>query len=96
VRVNPPTAYLMLTADLKRGDSIIQNAANSAVGQLVITLAKARGIRTPNVTRPDNVFPQLSALGAHICLLDSDEPCQGSSAPRGHTESGKTASGALR
>jgi mitochondrial enoyl-[acyl-carrier protein] reductase / trans-2-enoyl-CoA reductase len=47
VRVNPPTAHLMLTdhADLKPGDWIIQNAANSAVGQLVITLAKARGIR---------------------------------------------------
>jgi len=75
VRVNPPTAHLMLTdhVDLKPGDWIIQNAANSAVGRLVITLAKARGIRTLNVARRDNVFTGLSALGADICLLDSDD-----------------------
>ena len=42
VRINPPTAHLMLTdvVDLKPGDWIIQNAANSAVGRLVIALAK--------------------------------------------------------
>jgi len=39
----------------------------------VITLAKARGIRTLNVARRDNVFTGLSALGADICLLDSDD-----------------------
>jgi len=74
VRINPPTAHLMLTdvVDLKPGDWIIQNAANSAVGRLVIALAKARGIRTVNIARREGVFHQLSALGADICLLDDD------------------------
>jgi len=74
VRINPPTAHLMLTdlVDLNPGDWIVQNAANSAVGRLVVALAKTRGIRTVNVVRREDVFHQLSALGADICLLDDD------------------------
>ncbi|KAH7706368.1 CBN-MECR-1 protein, partial [Aphelenchoides avenae] len=36
--VNPPTAYLLLKnyAELKKGDVIVQNGANSAVGKYVI------------------------------------------------------------
>lgn len=33
------------------GDSVIQNAANSGVGQAVIQIAKTMGIRTINVVR---------------------------------------------
>lgn len=33
------------------GDSVIQNAANSAVGQAVIQIAAAKGIQTINVIR---------------------------------------------
>lgn len=33
------------------GDSVIQNAANSGVGQAVIQIAAARGINTINVVR---------------------------------------------
>lgn len=75
LRINPPTALLMLTdlVDLKPGDWVIQNAANSAVGRLVITLAKAKGIRTVNVTRRDDVFAELTALGADICLTDGPD-----------------------
>src|SRR5476649_1823750 len=41
VRINPPTAQLMLSdfVDLKGGDWVIQNVANSAVGRLLIVLA---------------------------------------------------------
>ncbi len=51
VRANPPTALLMLTdfVDLKPGDWVLQNAANSAVGKLVIRIARSRGLRTVNV-----------------------------------------------
>ncbi len=43
MRINPPTALLMLTdvVDLKPGEWVVQNVANSAVGRLVITIAKA-------------------------------------------------------
>ena len=47
LRINPPTALLLLTdiVALKPGDWVIQNVANSAVGRLVITLARARDSR---------------------------------------------------
>jgi mitochondrial enoyl-[acyl-carrier protein] reductase / trans-2-enoyl-CoA reductase len=72
LRINPPTALLLLTdvIALKPGDWIIQNVANSAVGRLVITLARARGIRTVNVVRRDALFPELQALGADVCVVD--------------------------
>ncbi len=46
VRINPPTAALMLSdfVDLKGGDWVIQNVANSAVGRLLIVLAHQRGL----------------------------------------------------
>ncbi|XP_062321623.1 enoyl-[acyl-carrier-protein] reductase, mitochondrial [Osmerus eperlanus] len=68
--VNPCTAYRMLSdfEDLKPGDSVIQNAANSGVGQAVIQIAAARGIQTINVVRdrPDltQLTDRLKALGA--------------------------------
>lgn len=36
---------------LKAGDVIVQNGANSAVGQSVIQLAKLRGVKTINIIR---------------------------------------------
>ncbi|XP_022046454.1 enoyl-[acyl-carrier-protein] reductase, mitochondrial [Acanthochromis polyacanthus] len=60
--VNPCTAFRMLSdfEDLKPGDSVIQNAANSGVGQAVIQIAAARGINTINVIRDRPEFTQLS------------------------------------
>jgi trans-2-enoyl-CoA reductase len=60
IRINPPTAMLLLS-DLTRtepGDWIIQNAASSAVGRLVISSAKERGLRTVNVVRRPEVFDE--------------------------------------
>ena len=75
LRINPPTALLMLSdiVALKPGDWVIQNVANSAVGRLVVILAKARGLRTVNVTRRADVFGELTALGADICLTDGPD-----------------------
>jgi mitochondrial enoyl-[acyl-carrier protein] reductase / trans-2-enoyl-CoA reductase len=73
LRINPPTALLLLSdvVALKPGDWVIQNVANSAVGRLVITLARARGIRTVNVVRRDALFPELQAVGADVCVVDA-------------------------
>jgi NADPH:quinone reductase-like Zn-dependent oxidoreductase len=38
------------------GDVIIQNGANSAVGQSVIQLARLRGVKTINVVRGQYVI----------------------------------------
>ena len=50
---NPPTALLMLESfvNLKPGDWVIQNAANSSVGVSLIQIAKTMGLRTVNVVR---------------------------------------------
>src|SRR6516225_7904297 len=66
LRINPATALLLLAdhVDLKPGDWVIQDVANSAVGRHLIVLAKARGVRTVNVVRRDGVAAELSDLVA--------------------------------
>ncbi|KAI6661603.1 Trans-2-enoyl-CoA reductase, mitochondrial [Oopsacas minuta] len=74
--VNPCTAYRMLQdfVELKVGDTLIQNAANSAVGQMVIQLAKYKGVKTINIIRDREDFRKvqnlLEDLGANIVLSD--------------------------
>ncbi|XP_036600618.1 enoyl-[acyl-carrier-protein] reductase, mitochondrial isoform X2 [Trichosurus vulpecula] len=68
--INPCTAYRMLSdfEQLRPGDSVIQNAANSGVGQAVIQIAAALGLRTINIVRdrPDlqKLTDRLKSLGA--------------------------------
>ena len=75
LRINPPTALLLLSdvVDLKPGDWVIQNVANSAVGRLVIRLARARGVKTMNVVRRDSLVGELKALGADACAVDGPD-----------------------
>jgi NADPH:quinone reductase-like Zn-dependent oxidoreductase len=75
LKVNPPTAHLMMTqyVDLKRGDWLVQDAANSGVGHCVIQLARAAGVRTVNVVRRDGLADQLLALGGDIVLVDAPD-----------------------
>jgi NADPH:quinone reductase-like Zn-dependent oxidoreductase len=69
---NPATAGLILSeyADLKPGDWVVQNAANSGVGRSLIALAKTRGFRTINLARDESTFAGLTASGADIVHLD--------------------------
>lgn len=71
--VNPPTALLMLETmpDLKPGDWVVQNAANSGVGRCVIQIARERGLRTLNVVRRSELIPELTHLGAD-CVVTED------------------------
>jgi len=75
VRINPPTAQLMLSdfVDLKGGEWVIQNVANSAVGRLLIVLAHQRGLRTVNIVRRPELADELRALGADLVLVDGDD-----------------------
>lgn len=70
--INPPTAQLILDdfADLKAGDWIIQNAANSSCGVYLIRLARMRGIKTVNVVRRRSLAGELKAAGADVVLVD--------------------------
>ncbi|XP_058791718.1 enoyl-[acyl-carrier-protein] reductase, mitochondrial [Phymastichus coffea] len=78
LNVNPCTAYRMLKdfVALKEGDTIIQNGANSAVGQFVIQLCRIWGFKSVNVIRerPDvqNLKDQLLCLGADVVLTEQE------------------------
>ena len=71
--INAASGLLLVNStNLQTGDWMIQNAANSAVGKLIIKFAKRRGIKTVNVVRREDVFDELYALGADVVLLDGD------------------------
>ncbi|XP_074236513.1 enoyl-[acyl-carrier-protein] reductase, mitochondrial isoform X4 [Saimiri boliviensis] len=76
--VNPCTAYRMLMdfEQLQPGDSVIQNASNSGVGQAVIQIAAALDLRTINVVRdrPDiqKLTDRLKSLGAEHVITEEE------------------------
>jgi NADPH:quinone reductase-like Zn-dependent oxidoreductase len=73
--INPPTAALLLSeyVNLKPGEWVVQNAANSAVGRWVIAFAKARGLKTVNIVRRPELVPDLQAIGADVVVVDSPD-----------------------
>lgn len=73
--VNPMTAHLMLAdfVDLKPGDWIIQSAANSAVGEMVIQLAAQKGINTVNIVRREDLILPITSLGGTVALVDGPD-----------------------
>ena len=75
LKVNPATAMFMLEryVNLKPGDWVIQNAANSAVGRYTIQLAKTKGVKTLNVVRRTELVEELRKIGADVVLLDGDD-----------------------
>jgi trans-2-enoyl-CoA reductase len=77
--VNPATAYLLLTdiEQLKPGDWVIQNGANSTTARAVIPIAKSLGIKTVNVVRRPELVSEIKALGGDVVLIDgADLPCR--------------------
>ena len=75
LKVNPLTAWCMLTQlrVLPEGSWIIQNAANSGVGNCVIQIANMLGLKTINLVRREELLPELEKLGGDINLLDCAE-----------------------
>jgi len=75
LRVNPPTAWLMLHDFVapKPGQWVIQNAANSGVGHCLIRLAREAGVKTVNVVRRAELAEGLRAIGADVVLLDGPD-----------------------
>jgi mitochondrial enoyl-[acyl-carrier protein] reductase / trans-2-enoyl-CoA reductase len=73
--INPVSAWGMLTSfvRLQKGDWIVQNAANSAVGRCVIQIARARGWRTLNVVRRSDVMEELKAIGGDEVVLEGGD-----------------------
>lgn len=73
--VNPVTAWVMLVEELQvePGEWVVQTAAASTLGQLVIQLGRLRGFKTINLVRRREQVDELLALGADA-VFSTDEP----------------------
>src|SRR5438477_8131240 len=74
LKINPLTAWQLLHGyvELKSGDWVIQNAANSAAGRAVIQIAHALGYKTANVVRREELIEELRSEGGDIVLVDGE------------------------
>jgi NADPH:quinone reductase-like Zn-dependent oxidoreductase len=74
IGINPATAYLLLNryVSLMPGDWIGQTAANSAMGQYIIALAKLAGVKTLNVVRRKEAAEQVRRWGGDRAVLQGD------------------------
>ncbi len=74
LKINPMTAWRLLHdyVDLKSGDWLIQNAANSAAGRAVIQIARDLGYKTIDVVRREELIDELRAEGGDVVLVDGE------------------------
>jgi NADPH:quinone reductase len=73
--VNPATVLAMTqhVLPIKRGDWLLQTAAGSALGKMIIRLGKHVGFRTINVIRRTEAIDELRSLGAdEVIATDRD------------------------
>ena len=75
IGINPVTAYLLLNryVSLMPGDWIGQTAANSAMGQYIIALAKLAGVKTLNVVRREEAAERVRQWGGDRVVLQGDK-----------------------
>ena len=76
--VNPLTAWIMTVEelDLQPDEWLLQTAAGSTLGRVVLQIAKQHGFKTINVVRRREQVEELKALGADevICSDEEDIP----------------------
>ena len=74
IGINPATAYLLLNryVSLMPGDWIGQTAANAAMGQYIIALAKLAGVKTLNVVRREEAAKQVREWGGDRVVVQGD------------------------
>src|ERR1700756_4006702 len=86
--IKPPTAALLLSeyVDLKPGEWVVQNAANSGVGRWVIAFAKTRGLKTVNIVRRQELVAELEAIGGDVVVVDSPDVSERIKAAVGQAE----------
>ena len=73
--VNPVTAWVMLTEalGLKEGEWVLQSAAGSTLGRIVLQLAQLKGYKTINLVRRHDQVKELLDLGADAVICTADE-----------------------
>ena len=75
LKSNGSTAALLLSSfvDLLPGAWIVQNAANSTVGQYIVQIARARGLQTINIVRNQAAADKVRALGGDVVVIDGPD-----------------------
>lgn len=73
--VNPLTAWIMTVEELalQPGEWLLQTAAGSTLGRVVLQIAKQRGFKTINVVRRRAQGEELKSLGADACICTDEE-----------------------
>jgi len=72
--VNPLTVLgLIEELGIKKGEYLLQTAASSSLGRILIQFAKLRGIKTINVVRSDERVEELKAIGADFVINSTTE-----------------------
>lgn len=76
--VNPATVLAMARHVLAvpRGEWLLQSAAGSVLGRMMIKLARHDGFRTLNVVRRPEAIAELEALGGHAVISSSEGPIE--------------------
>jgi NADPH2:quinone reductase len=74
--INPASAILMLhhVLAVPREEWLLQSAANSQIGRMMIRLAKRAGIKTINIVRRRESVAELQELGADAVIVSTDGP----------------------
>ena len=74
LKINSMTAWRLLHdyVDLKSGDWLIQNAANSAAGRAVIQIANDLGYKTVNIVRRAELIDELRLEGGDVVFVDGE------------------------
>jgi len=74
--INPATALLMIRRVLAvpQGEWLLQSAAGSEIGRMMIKIAKRDGIKTINVVRHRESVAELEQLGADAVIASTDGP----------------------
>jgi len=72
--INPASAILMLRHVLAvpKGEWLLQSAAGSELGRMIIRLAKHDGIRTLNIVRRREAVGELERLGADAVIVSTE------------------------
>jgi NADPH:quinone reductase len=74
--VNPATVLAMVRHVLRvpKGEWLLQSAAGSALGKMIIKLGRHDGFRTINVVRRREAVAELEALGADAVVVSTEGP----------------------
>jgi len=86
--LNPPTASLMLSefVALQPGEWVLQNAANSGVGEYLVQLARLRGLKSVNVVRREAAVATVEQCRGDVVLVDGPDLDRRVAAATGETK----------